>query len=106
MLVGSDDQGAVLLPDLVNEIEMKLEDNSDSTRTQIDLQPNSIRIETPLAQSIYENSFNQLLCVENSSATTSREAPIFDVYPDPDESSHDSLDFITSALVKFQLKSY
>ena len=47
----------------------------------------------------------QLLCVENSSVTASREAPVFDVYPDPLESSHDSLDFITNAMAKIQLKS-
>ena len=41
----------------------------------------------------------------NSSATDSREAPVFDVYSDPDESSPDSLDFITIVLAKFQLKS-
>ena len=58
-----------------------------------------------MIKSIYENSLDQLLCVENSSVTASREAPIFDVYPDPDESSHDSLDFITNALTKIQLKS-
>src|SRR6185369_5775186 len=46
-LAGSDDHGVMLLPDLVKEIEMKLEDNSGSTRTQIDLKPNSTRIETP-----------------------------------------------------------
>jgi hypothetical protein len=112
----------MLLPDLAKEIEMKLEDNSGSTRTQIDLKPNSTRIETHLAQpiyglhnvsstyrqmikTIYENSLDQLLCVENSSVTASREAPVFDVYPDPDNSSHDSLDFITNALAKIQLKS-
>ena len=50
---GSDDQGVMLLPDLAKEIEMKLEDNSGSTRTQIDLKPNSTRIKTPLAQPIY-----------------------------------------------------
>ena len=33
------------------------------------------------------------------------EAPIFDVYPDPVESPQDSLDFITNALAKMQLKS-
>ena len=42
----------------------------------------------------------------NSSATDSREAPVFDVYSDPDESSPDSLDFITIVLAKFQLKSF
>ena len=52
-LVGSDDHGIMLLPDLAKEIEIKLEDNSSSTRTQIDLKPNSTRIETPLAQPIF-----------------------------------------------------
>ena len=121
-LAGSDDHGIMLLPGFAKEIEMKLEDNSGSTRTQIDLKPNSTRIETPLAQpiyglrnasstyrqmirSIYENSLDQLLCVENSSVTASREAPVFDIYPDPVESSQDSLDFITNTLAKIQLKS-
>ena len=121
-LAGSDDHGVMLLPDLAKEIEMKLEDNSSFTQTQIDLKPNFTRIEIPLAQpiyglrnasstyrqmikSIYENSLDQLLCVENSSVTASWEAPVFDVYPDPVESPHDSLDFITNALVKIQLKS-
>ena len=121
-LTGSDDHGVMLLPDLAKEIEMKLENNSGSTRTQIDLEPNSTRIETPLAQpiyrlrnasstyrqmikSIYENSLDQLLCVENFLVTTSREAPVFDVCPDPVESTHDSLDFITNALPKIQLNS-
>ena len=48
-LAGSDDQGVMLLPDLVKEIESKLEDNSGSARTQIDLKPNSTRTETLLA---------------------------------------------------------
>ena len=108
----------MLLPDLAKEIE----DNSGSTRTQIDLKPNSTRMETPLAQpifelcnasstykqmiiSIYENSLDQILCIENSSATASREAPVFDVYPDPDGSPVDSLDFINNVLAKIQLKS-
>ena len=72
----SHDCGVTLLPNLAKEIEPKLEDNSSSTRTQIDLEPNSTRIETPLAQptyglrnasstyrqmikSIYENSLDQ-----------------------------------------------
>ena len=55
--------------------------------------------------SIYENSLDHLLCVENHLVTASREAPVFDVYPDPVESSQDSLDFITNALAKIQLKS-
>ena len=58
-----------------------------------------------MIKSIYEDSLDQTLGVENSSTTTSRGAPIFDVYSDPDESSHDSPDFITDALAKFQLKS-
>jgi hypothetical protein len=49
----SDDHGVMLLPDLVKEIEMKLEDNSSSTRTQINLKPNSTRIVIPLAQPIF-----------------------------------------------------
>ena len=103
-LAGSDDHGIMLLPDLAKEIEMKLEDNSSSTRTQISLDLNSTRIETPLAQpifglrnssstykqmigSIHENSLDHLLYVENHSVTAGREAPVFDVYPDPVESS-------------------
>ena len=120
-LAGSDDHGVMLLPDLV-KIEMKLGDNSGSTRTQIDLKPKSTRIGTPLAQpifglrnsssaykqmikSIYENCLDHLLRVENHSVTASWEAPIFDVYPDPVESPQDSLDFITNVLSKMQLKS-
>ena len=112
----------MLLPDFAKEIEAKLEDNSSSTRTQIYLKPKSTRIETPLAQpifglrnsssaykqmirSIYENSLDHLLCVENHSVTASREAPVFDVYPDLVESPQDSLDFITNALAEMQLKS-
>ena len=48
---------------------------------------------------------DHLLCVENQSVTASREAPVFDVYPDLVESPQDSLDFITNALAKMQLKS-
>jgi hypothetical protein len=119
---GSDDHGVMLLSDLAKEIEMKLEDNLSSTRTQINLDPNSTRIETLLAKpvfglrnassthkkmirSIYENSLDHLLYVENHSVTAGREAPVFNVYPDPVESSQDSLDFITNALAKIQLKS-
>ena len=51
------------------------------------------------------NSLDQTLCIENSSIAASREAPVFDVYSDPVESSQDSLDFITNALAKMQLKS-
>ena len=56
-------------------------------------------------RSIYENSLDRLLRVEDRSVTAIREAPIFDVYPDPVESSQDCLDFITNALAKIQLKS-
>ena len=52
-LTGSSDHGVMLLPDLAKEIEMKLEDDSSSTRTQIDLKPNSTRIETPLAKPVF-----------------------------------------------------
>ena len=54
-----------------------------------------------MIKTIYENSLDQLLCVENSSVTASREAPVFDAV----ESSDESLDFITNALAKIQLKS-
>ena len=49
-LAGSGDHDDMLLPDLAKEIEMKLEDDSCSTRTQIDLKPICTRIETSLAQ--------------------------------------------------------
>ena len=58
-----------------------------------------------MIRSSYENSLDRLLHVENQSATASREAPVFDVYPDLVESPQDSLDFITNALAKMQLKS-
>ena len=58
-----------------------------------------------MIRSIYENSLDRVLYVENHSVTASREAPVFDVYPDPVESSQDSMFFITSALAKIQLKS-
>jgi len=112
----------MLLPDLAKEIESKLENNSSSTRIEIDLKLKSTRIGTIIAQPVfglrnpssvykqmirssYENSLDRLLHVENQSATASREAPVFDVYPDPVESPQDSLDFTTNALAKMQLKS-
>ena len=55
--------------------------------------------------SIYENSLDHLLCVENHLVTASREAPVFDVYLDPVESPQDSLNFITNALAKIQIES-
>jgi len=58
-----------------------------------------------MIRSIYENSLDHLLHVENHSVTASQEAPVFDVYLDPVESPQDSLDFITNALAKMQLKS-
>jgi hypothetical protein len=58
-----------------------------------------------MIKSIYENSLDHLLRVENLSVTASREAPVFNVYPDPAELPQDSLDFITNALAKMQLKS-
>src|SRR6185503_3069650 len=104
------------------EIKPKLENNSSSIWTQIDLKPKSTRIGTHIAQPVfdlrnsssvykqmirssYENSLDRLLHVENQTATASRKAPVFDVYPDPVESPQDSLDFITNALAKMQLKS-
>ena len=48
-LARSHDRGIMLLPDLVKEIESKLENNSSSTRTQIDLKPKSTRIGTLIA---------------------------------------------------------
>ena len=47
-LVGSNDHDIVLLLDLAKEIEAKLEDNSSSTRTQINLKPKLTRVGTPL----------------------------------------------------------
>ena len=52
-LARSDDRSIMLLPDLAKEIEAKLEDNSSSTRTQIDLKLKSTRIGTPLAQPVF-----------------------------------------------------
>ena len=58
-----------------------------------------------MIKSIYENSLDQTIGVENFSATASRGALIFGVYSDPDESSYDRLDFITDVLARFQLQS-
>ena len=58
-----------------------------------------------MIRSIYENRLDHLLYVENHSVTASREAPVFDVYPDPVVSSQDNLNFITNALAKIRLKS-
>ena len=63
VMVGSDDHGDMLLPDFAKEIEQKLEDNSSSTRTQIDLKPNSTRIEIPLAQPVFGLCNTSLLTV-------------------------------------------
>jgi hypothetical protein len=52
-LARSDDHGIMLFPDFAKEIERKLENNLSSTRTQINLDLSSTRIETPLAQPIF-----------------------------------------------------
>ena len=125
-LAGSEDHRNMLLPNHAKEIEQKLEDNSGSTRTQIDLKSNSTRIETLLARPIfglrnasstyqqmiksiysaYGASLDYLSYVKNSLTTASREAPIFDVYSDSDESSSDdNLDLIIDALTQLQVKS-
>ena len=92
-LARSHDRGVMLLPDLAKVIESKLEINSSSTQTQIDLKPIFTRIGTLIAQPVfglcnsssvykqmirssYENSLYRLLHVENQSATASREAPM------------------------------
>ena len=49
------DCSITLLPDLAKEFKGKLEDNSSSTRTQIDLKPKSTRIEALLAYKIEDN---------------------------------------------------
>jgi len=54
--------------------------------------------------SSYGASLDQTAYAENFSATASRGAPVFDIYLDSDESSHDNLDPITDALAKLQLK--
>ena len=58
-----------------------------------------------MIRSFYEKSLDHLCHVKNQSVTASREAPVFDKYSDPVESPQDSLDFITNALAKMQLKS-
>ena len=58
-----------------------------------------------MIKSIYENWLDHLLRVKNHLVTASQEAPVFDVYPDPVKSPQDSLDRITNALAKMQLKS-
>ena len=52
-LTRSHDRGIMLLPDLAKEIESKLEINSSSTRTQIDLKPKLTRIGTLIAQPVF-----------------------------------------------------
>ena len=52
-LARSHNRGVMLLPDLAKEIEAKLEDNSSSTRTQINLKSKSTRIGTPFAQPVF-----------------------------------------------------
>ena len=43
----------MLLPDFAKEIEAKLEDNSSSTRTQINLKSKFTQVRTPLAQFVF-----------------------------------------------------
>ena len=52
-LARSHDRGVMLLPDLAKVIELKLENNSSSIRTQIDLKPKSTRIGTLIAQPVF-----------------------------------------------------
>ena len=52
-LTGSVNHSIMLLPDLAKEIEAKLEDNSSSTQTQINLKSKSTRVGTPFAQPIF-----------------------------------------------------
>ena len=52
-LARSHDRGIMLLPDLAKEIESKLEINSSSSRTQIDLKPKFTRIGTLIAQPVF-----------------------------------------------------
>ena len=58
-----------------------------------------------MIRSVYGNSSDHPLYVESHSVTASREAPVFDVYPDRVESSQDSMDFITNASAKIELES-
>ena len=60
-LARSDDHGVVLLPDLAKEIGTKLEENSSSTRTQINLKPKSTRIGTLLVQPVFVCAIHHLL---------------------------------------------
>ena len=52
-LARSHDRGVMLLPDFAKEIESELENNSSSTRTQIDLKPKSTSIGTLIAQPVF-----------------------------------------------------
>ena len=56
--------------------------------------------------SSYGAGLDQTMHVENSFVIASREAPVFDVYSDSDESSQDNLDLIIDLLAKLQVKSY
>ena len=69
-LARSGGHGVMLLPDLAKEIEMKLEDNSSSTLTQINFDLNSTLIfglrnasstYKQMIRSIYENSLDHIL---------------------------------------------
>ena len=61
-----------------------------------------------MIKSIYSSlgaGLDETTYVKNSMATARREAPIFDVYSDSDESSCDNLDLIINALSQLQVKS-
>ena len=119
----SSNLGEMLLPDLINEIEQKLDTNSSSTQTQICLSPSSTQVGTLCVQhtfglcnssstyqemiksiySTYEDGSDYPTYVNNSHATDSREAPVFDMYLDSDESSSDdNLDLIIDAPTQLQ----
>ena len=53
-------RGVTLLPDLAKETEPKLEDNSSSTQTQIDLKPKSTQIGTLLVQPVFVCAIHHL----------------------------------------------
>ena len=122
----SSDLGEMLLPDLAKEIEEKLAIIASSTRSQIKLRLEPTRpkihcvqpifwlhsassVYRKLIKSIYfaqEKGLDHPVYVEHINATASREAPVFDVYSDSDDSSlDDNLNLIINALAQFQAKS-
>ena len=55
--------------------------------------------------SSYGASLDHPTYIKNSHVTASREAPIFDVYSDSDESSYDNLDLIIDAFAQLQTEA-